>query len=148
MNRIGSTRVSSLRVTDQMSLRRLEWATIVLPLAFVVTHHCLMIGPVHAFLHSWHGFAVLLAPLGLAVWAFSRAVFVAVRRMQAELEALHEQARALVVKRERQHIAREVHDWVAQVLTFVNTKVPAVELLLSRGDHPCLRSVQRAARIA
>ena len=72
-------KLSSLRVPDLMSLRRLEWATIVLPLAFVVSHHYLLIGPPHPLFHTWYGFSVLLVPLGLAAWAFSRAVFGAVR---------------------------------------------------------------------
>jgi signal transduction histidine kinase len=117
-----------------MSLRQLEWATVVLPLAFVLLHHYLMVGPLHPFFHSWPGFTVLLAPIAIAVWAFSRAVFGAVRQMQGEIQRLHEQTEALVVERERQHIAREMHDGVAQVLSFVNTKAQAVELFLSRGE--------------
>ena len=131
--------VNSTRLFRALTLRQLQWMTIVLPLGFVVLHHYLMIGPLHPFFHTLFGFSVLLVPLGVAVWAFSRAVFGVFRRMQVEIEALHQEAQAMVVERERQHIAREMHDGLAQVLSFVNTKAQAVDVFLSRGDHQAAR---------
>jgi signal transduction histidine kinase len=50
---------------------------------------------------------------------------------------LHEQLRELAVRGERERIARELHDGLAQVLGYVNTKSQAVEELLaaSRTDE-------------
>ena len=50
---------------------------------------------------------------------------------------LHEQLRELAVRGERERIARELHDGLAQVLGYVNTKSQAVEELLaaSRADE-------------
>ena len=45
----------------------------------------------------------------------------------------------MAIERERQHIAREMHDGLAQVLSFVNTKAQAVDVFLSRGDHEAAR---------
>lgn len=47
---------------------------------------------------------------------------------------LHDEVRALAIEAERQAIAREMHDGMAQVLAFVNTKAQAVELYLGRGE--------------
>lgn len=48
---------------------------------------------------------------------------------------LHAQARAVAATEERERIAREMHDSLAQVLGYVNTKAQAVELLLRAGDE-------------
>ena len=131
--------MGSPRLFQALSLRQLQWLTIVLPLGFVAFHHYLMIGPLHPFFHSLLGFSALLVPLGIAVWAFSHVIFGAFRRMQIQIEALHEESQAMAIERERQHIAREMHDGLAQVLSFVNTKAQAVDVFLSRGDHEAAR---------
>lgn len=48
---------------------------------------------------------------------------------------LHAQVRAVAAIEERERIAREMHDSLAQVLGYVNTKAQAVELLLRAGDE-------------
>jgi signal transduction histidine kinase len=50
-----------------------------------------------------------------------------------EAARLRDEMDALAVQRERERIAREMHDGLAQVLGYVNTKSQAVEELLSRG---------------
>lgn len=127
------------RLFRLMSMRQLQWATVVLPLGFVVVHHYLMLGPMHPFFHKWYGFAMILIPLMVMVWAFSMGVFGIFRRMQQEIAELHEEREALVVERERQQIAREMHDGLAQVLSFVNTKAQAVELFLEQDDTDSAR---------
>jgi signal transduction histidine kinase len=52
---------------------------------------------------------------------------------------LYDDLQALAVERERQYIAREMHDGLAQVLGFVNTKAQAVEEFLRNGDTPMAR---------
>jgi len=47
---------------------------------------------------------------------------------------LHRQVRALATTEERERIAREMHDSLAQVLGYVNTKAQAVELLVQSGQ--------------
>ncbi len=47
---------------------------------------------------------------------------------------LHQQGQALATTEERERIARELHDNMAQVLGYVSTKAQAVEALISRGE--------------
>jgi signal transduction histidine kinase len=53
-----------------------------------------------------------------------------------EAGRLHGQLRNLAVQGERERIAREMHDGLAQVLGYVNTKSQAVEELLAAGRVP------------
>ncbi|GAB4320805.1 MAG: hypothetical protein Kow0010_00840 [Dehalococcoidia bacterium] len=53
---------------------------------------------------------------------------------------LYEDVQALAVERERQQIAREMHDGLAQVLGFVNTKAQAVEQFLQKGNTELARA--------
>jgi len=50
-----------------------------------------------------------------------------------ENDRLQRQARDLAIRDERERIAREMHDGLAQVLGYVNTKSQAAEELLARG---------------
>lgn len=47
---------------------------------------------------------------------------------------LYEQIQALAVETERSRISREMHDGLAQVLSYVNTKAQAAETFLAGGD--------------
>jgi signal transduction histidine kinase len=47
---------------------------------------------------------------------------------------LHQQLRALATTEERERIAREMHDSLAQVLGYVNTKAQGIQALLDRGE--------------
>jgi signal transduction histidine kinase len=129
----------SLRLLHFLSLRQLYWVTVIIPLAFIVAHHYLMIGPMHPFFHTWYGFALLLVPMTIIVWAFSHSVFRIFQGMQQEIGALHAEQEALVVEQERQHLAHEMHDGLAQVLGFVNLKAQAVEEYLRNGDTATAR---------
>lgn len=52
-----------------------------------------------------------------------------------ENDRLYEEVRTLAVEAERQALAHEMHDSLAQVLAFVNTKAQAVEQYLRQKDH-------------
>ena len=54
--------------------------------------------------------------------------------LAVENARLHTRARALAMTEERDRIAREIHDSVAQVLGYVNTKAQAAEELLKVGN--------------
>jgi len=57
-----------------------------------------------------------------------------------ENERLAAQLRELAIQRERERIAREMHDGLAQVLGYVNTKSQAVEELLAAGRIDAARA--------
>ncbi len=54
---------------------------------------------------------------------------------QADLERRARQARQEAIAEERQRLARELHDGLAQVLGYLNTKMMAIRLLLARGQN-------------
>lgn len=60
-----------------------------------------------------------------------------------EISHLHERLRSLAVSEERLHIAHEMHDGMAQILAYVNTKAQAVEEHLNQG-RPAEASAQLA----
>ncbi|MBA3379663.1 MAG: GAF domain-containing sensor histidine kinase [Chloroflexia bacterium] len=59
--------------------------------------------------------------------------FAAVAAVAIENARLHRQVQALAITEERQRIAREMHDSLAQVLGYVNTKAQAAQVLLEDG---------------
>ena len=65
---------------------------------------------------------------------------------------LHRRVRALAITEERERIAREMHDSLAQVLGYVNTKAQAATALLGKGDTDRaaaqLGQLAEAARVA
>jgi signal transduction histidine kinase len=66
-----------------------------------------------------------------------------------EAARLRAELRAVAVQSERERIAREMHDGMAQVLGYVNTKSQAVEELLAAGRVPeASRQMQQLAEAA
>lgn len=59
--------------------------------------------------------------------------FAALAAVAIENATLHQQVRVMAITEERQRIAREMHDSLAQVLGYVNTKVQATSVLLENG---------------
>jgi nitrate/nitrite-specific signal transduction histidine kinase len=60
--------------------------------------------------------------------------FAAMAAVAIENARLHEQVRALAITEERERIAREMHDSLAQVLGYVNTKAQATQVLLETNQ--------------
>ena len=60
--------------------------------------------------------------------------FATLAALAIENARLHRQVRALAVTEERERIAREMHDSLAQVLGYVNTKAQAAQTLLENGQ--------------
>ena len=59
--------------------------------------------------------------------------FAALSAVAIENAQLHQQVRALAITEERERIAREMHDSLAQVLGYVNTKAQATKVLMKNG---------------
>ena len=60
--------------------------------------------------------------------------FATLAALAIENARLHRQVRALAVTEERERIAREMHDSIAQVLGYVNTKAQAAQTLLENDQ--------------
>lgn len=60
--------------------------------------------------------------------------FAALAAVAIENANLHQQVRVMAITEERERIAREMHDSLAQVLGYVNTKVQATSVLLQTGQ--------------
>lgn len=60
--------------------------------------------------------------------------FATLAALAIENARLHRQLQALAVTEERERIAREMHDSLAQVLGYVNTKAQATEMFLESGQ--------------
>jgi signal transduction histidine kinase len=69
--------------------------------------------------------------------------FATLAALAIENARLHRQVRALAVTEERERIAREMHDSIAQVLGYVNTKAQAAQTLLEKEQ-----SERAAAQLA
>jgi signal transduction histidine kinase len=118
---------------------RLQWLTICGPASYltllalaVLYYHPHPLPPV------WPAFVILLALSLMGTFVFSRFVFVHVRRQEAEIlhrsEELARVNEAMAVVKERQHIAREVHDSLAQSLGHLHLRLADVERRVRAGQ--------------
>jgi signal transduction histidine kinase len=82
------------------------------------------------------GVGITLSLLYLVLlWIVSRADTIMRRQQQEQLLAVEEirrQQRTVAVLQEREHLAREIHDSLGQVLGYVNTQAQAARLLLGK----------------
>ena len=72
--------------------------------------------------------------------------FATLAALAIENARLHRQLQAMAVTEERERIAREMHDSLAQVLGYVNTKAQATEALLENGQTE--RAVAQLAQLS
>ena len=86
------------------------------------------------------GTAVAVAIVLALSFAFARASFGIIHRMEARLvernrrlHALSQDARRLATLEERERLAREIHDGVAQVIATLLVRVDTIEGLVARG---------------
>jgi signal transduction histidine kinase len=66
--------------------------------------------------------------------------FAALAAIAIDNAVLHEQVQVLAITAERERIAREMHDSLAQVLAYVNTKSQAALAHLAHGDRDAARA--------
>ena len=132
-----------------VSLRQLKWLTIVAPLAFlgILDFARRLVQPEQ--LPAWIGDALVAAIVLAAVLVFSPqdeetlTRFATQAALAIENARLHLRVRDVAIAEERERIAREMHDSLAQVLGYVMTKAQAVQELLKRDE-----SAKAAAQVA
>ena len=76
-----------------------------------------------------------------------QALYDELREAHDELQALHRQAEEAAVNRERNRLAREIHDSVAHYLTVVNLQLEAVEKLGHDQPERAVSEARRARRL-
>lgn len=104
-------------------------------------------------------FSFFLAPYVLAVVLTStllrqaadrerlQGLYDELREAHQELQVLHRQAEESAINRERNRLAREIHDSVAHYLTVVNLQLEAVEKLGTDQPERAVREAKRARRL-
>ena len=75
-------------IVRSLTLRRLEWVGVAVPIIYLALYNLLLVGPGHRLLHSPWGISLLILSLALVVIGFSRLIFRAVRRLQHRVEEL------------------------------------------------------------
>lgn len=146
-----------------MTVAALRWIAVIVPVVAIgvldlVTDHelsDLITNPLNTLLVPATGLVFALVTARIAFRRIDRLTAV-LRQRNAELEerqreneALQEQLRDLAVRAERARIAREMHDGLAQVLGYVNTKAQAVEeLLAAQQVDPARRQLAELAAAA
>ncbi len=143
-------------------LRRLKWLTVLAALGFVLVLDAVRL-KIYPYLPSWPARLILGGMvLTAAALSFFR-IFQVIEGMQERLARqnrdssprrkpparLHERLRQLAVAEERLRIAHEMHDGLAQVLAYVNTKAQAVREFLRAGrTEDAVRQLDQLAAAA
>ncbi|MBX5467438.1 MAG: sensor histidine kinase [Firmicutes bacterium] len=118
-------------IAERRRYGRLKWLTTAGPTAFVTVAEVVRF----VFLRRWLPpaevslVAILVTLVGAA--AFSSFVFGIVERMERERTAYKE---AMLALKERERLAREMHDGLAQNLAAINLKVHRLSHLLAQRD--------------
>lgn len=154
LGRLGQRLVA----TEMVSLGRLKWFAIVAPLAALLLLVVLLRSSLHDWLHESPGVLFLGVFFAVGVFVFASVIFGLIEDLEARVVAqnrelsgllartdqqnaelsallaenvrLHEQVLDRAVLEERERIARELHDGLAQVLGYINTQTLAVKKLL------------------
>jgi signal transduction histidine kinase len=121
-----------------MNLNRLKWATIIIPIAFLVILQTCTIFLLEPQLGSVRGHLLGSALVAAGVVPFASVVFKVLDSMQQEIARQHaqllEDQRHMAVLEERERLAGEMHDSLAQVLGYVHLKAQATKRVLARQD--------------
>src|SRR3970282_756071 len=121
-----------------MTSNRLKWATIILPIVFLAVLQTCSIVLLEPQLGSVSGRLVASAIVAVGVLVFASVVFTVLDRMQQEIgrqnEQLMEDQRRMAVLEERERLAGEMHDSLAQVLGYVHLKAQSIKRVLARQE--------------
>lgn len=129
----------------RLSRSSLRWLTIFGPASYLAL---LAVGVLYYHPHPlppfWPALFVLLGLSVTGTFLFSSFVFVHVDRQEQEIvrrtREVAEANEAIAVVQERQRIARELHDSVAQSLGYLHLRLAEVELSLGDDRNPALKS--------
>ncbi|MBI4635788.1 MAG: sensor histidine kinase [Candidatus Rokubacteria bacterium] len=121
-----------------LSRATLRWLTVWGPASYLTL---LALGVLYYHPHPlpplWPAFVVLITLSAAGTFVFSRFVFVHVQRQEAEIaqrtREVSDMNEAMAVVKERQRIARELHDSAAQNLGYLHLRLAEAERQLAAG---------------
>jgi signal transduction histidine kinase len=121
-----------------MNLNRLKWSTIIFPIVFLVALQTFTIYLLEPQLGEIPGHLLASGIVAAGVVIFASVVFKVLDSMQQEIARQHaqllEDQRHMAVLEERERLAGEMHDSLAQVLGYVHLKAQATKRVLARQD--------------
>lgn len=135
----------------------LEWLTVWGPAAYLTLLAVVVLYEhPHPLPPFWPAFFLLLMLSAAGTFAFSRFVFAHVRRQEREIvrrtQELSEAREQMVVVKERQRIAREFHDSLAQRLGYLHLSLAELERRLAENAtielRPEVSELKKSAREA
>src|SRR5262245_44370324 len=124
-------------------LRTLQWLTVLVPAVCAGLYETLRHSLLSSALPLGWGTILSVAVVLVISFLFARVSFGIIRGMDArlvarnrELQALNRQVERQAVIEERDRLAREMHDSVAQVLAYLLVRLDTIEGLVERGRSP------------
>lgn len=138
------------RAITRRQLARLRWLTTVAPALAVFGYETLRHGLLEPLLPTTYG-NLLVGLLALALaFGFSRVVFRVVERLQAQALASEREATALAaVVQERERLSRELHDGLAQLVSYLLVRLDTVQGLVSEGRRvQAIAELEQLRRVA
>jgi signal transduction histidine kinase len=132
-------------------LRTLQWLTVLVPAVCAGLYETVRHSLLAAELPNVLGTLLAVALVLVISSAFAHVSFGIIRRMERrllernrELQTLTKQVQRLAVAEERDRLAREMHDGLAQVLAYLLVRLDTIEGLVERGrTAEAIREVQR-----
>jgi signal transduction histidine kinase len=118
-------------ILGALTLRRLKWTAVIAAFAFILLLESIR-QTLHPLVNTWQERLLLNGAAFAGALFFVGAVFHLMERMQDRLDDLHDRLSRMAVSEERLRIAQEMHDGLAQVLAYVNTKAQAIREHLKR----------------
>ena len=112
-------------VLGALTLRGLKWAAVLAAFAFILLLEAIR-QSLDPFPAAWNERLLLDGVLFTGALFFLGATFSLIERMQGRLDVLQDRLNSAAVSEERLRIAQEMHDGLAQVLAYVNTKAQVV----------------------
>ena len=121
-----------------MSLARLRWLSIVVPVALLVAFAILLRSPFHDFLHEFPGVLVLVGILAVGVTIFAFAIFNAIGRLEQRILQRNDELAALLAVSQATASAVELAEMLDKALDAVLGVTPAdtaeIWLLTEQGE--------------
>lgn len=114
----------------EQNYRRLKWVVYLLTVAAIIMIEFLRHFLLETIIHPWVSNLLGTSVLILGSYFFFNYVFKIIQQIN---RALYKQAQKIAVLEERERLAREMHDGLAQTLGYMNLRIKSIQNLLGDG---------------